>query len=268
MQVIVSMCSRASCASQLQVNTALEVRSLQLSLAQFAHRFDVSGNGQTALLTLLGDFLRRCGVLHNEQRAAHLPTVPLRAWQNRSDRLRAQLLSSDELDNGGHFDGLRFYAMCPEPACGKLHALDPLTRHLPSGATLRCDRKLLSERTEWPLDCEYHGTPRPCWTSIERSGEAEPVCGRPLTLHYHSAVREEEQSREPATVFTYRSLRAGVRFVLAREGVQDKCEQWRQRVQPRAADPAAADHGAVPKQLDSDEEKHAAHADPLPAAAA
>jgi hypothetical protein len=260
-------CNCLLSSDSVQVDTALEVRSLQLSLAQFAHRFDVSGNGQTALLTLLGEFLRRCGVLHNESPAVHLPTVPLRAWQNRSDRLRAQLLSSDDLDNGGHFDGLRFYAMCPEPRCGKMHALDPLTRHLPLDAALRCNRKLISERTEWPLDCHYHGTPRPRWEVLVNNHE-EPVCGQPLTLHYdpQTAAAGGEQSREPAIVFTYRSLRAGIRTVLARDGVQDRCEQWRQRAPPRAHAAAAQQRDEpVPMQMDSDDEKGAP---PPPAAEA
>jgi len=258
--------------SASQVNTALEVRSLQLSLTQFAHRFDVSGNGQTALLTLLGDFLRRCGVLHNEQSAAHIPTVPLRAWQNRSDRLRTTLLSSDDLPNG-QLDGLRFYAMCPDPSCGKLHALDPLTRHLPSGATLRCDRKLISERTEWPLDSVYHGTPRPRWEALrDTNGQPEPVCGRPLTLSYNPALPADslDQPREPITVFTYRELRAGVRSLLMREGVQERCEQWRDRAAAAPPAPPAVGpvDGVAPMDLGPDEPAEEKHADPLPAAAA
>jgi hypothetical protein len=212
-----------------EVDTALEVRSLQLSVAQFGHRYDLSGNGQTALLTLLGDFLRRCGVLHNERRQVSLPTVPLRLWQNRSDRLRTQLLNSDDL-GVGHFDGLRFYAMCPDTFCGKLHPLEAVTRHLPNGSSLRCDRKLISERTEWPLDCDYHGTPRPNWNTFkDTDGKPEPVCGQPLTLSYNPLLPADspDQSREPATVFTYRELRAGVRSLLARDGVQDRCERWR-----------------------------------------
>jgi len=37
----------------------------------------------------------------------------------------------------------------------------------------------------------------------------------------------------PASVFTYREIRAGVLSLLKREGVQDKCEAWRTRFHER-----------------------------------
>ena len=156
------------------MDAAREVRLLQLSLVQFADQYNLSANGLTSLLSLLGGALQRIGLLRQQEKFSRtmlLPTVPTNRWQNRADRLRAQLLDCEEF--GGSFEGMRFYAMCPDPFCGKLHQLDDATRRLPASASLRCNRRLLSERTEWPLDEKYHGTPRPVWPQVRLTPEGE-----------------------------------------------------------------------------------------------
>jgi len=252
------------------------MRQYQLSLVQWSDRFDVSSNGVTALLGLTGQLLSELGLLQDASLARLVQTVPHRQWQNRADRLREQLLKRENgaaEGGGGRFDGLRFYAMCPDAACGKLYRLNERTRRKEIGDPRRCDRRLFSERTEWPQDCELHGTPRPVWEHLAEWAKhrSEPVCGQPLTHSYSaaaaaarsslrngqraatasqngsSAAAAEEDTEEamlslqPLSVFTYRSLRAGLSALLGRQGMQAKCEAWRQRV-PRDADANPADY--------------------------
>ena len=258
-------------------DSGAQLRQFQLSLVQWADQYDVSGNGLTSLLTLTGRVLSAFGVLQDPA-AAGAPSrralpVSMRQWQNRADRLRVNLLKSEELGGGGHFRGLILFAMCPDPFCGKLHKLDPVTNHLPVDAQLRCDRRLFSERTEWPLNCELHGTPRPQWDKFDCvCGHEEPVCGTPLTLCYNSApgAKETDQPREPAKVLTYRSLAAAIATLLAHEGMQEKCELWRQRANAQLLPPAPAQE---PAPMDIDEPadpaaRGAAAAIPAAAAAA
>lgn len=266
-------------------SSLLVLREYQLSLVQWSDRFDVSSNGVTALLGLTGQLLSELGLLQDASLARMVQTVPHRQWQNRADRLREQLLKRDDgaaEGGGGRFHGLRLYAMCPDAACGKLYRLNERTRRLEIGHPRRCDRRLLSERTEWPLDCELHGTPRPVWEHLAdwTRHRPEPVCGQPLTHSYSAAAaaaaaarsslrngqragaasqngssaagaaagaaaeedtEEAMLSLEPLSVFTYRSLRAGLSALLGRQGMQAKCEAWRQRV-PRDADALSLIH--------------------------
>jgi hypothetical protein len=215
------------------------LRDLQLRLLQLGLRWHVTGNTMTHILKAFGQSLRALNILaakpggHDDElppvEGDALGPAPARSWHNRFDRLRAEMCDM-------HSDTVRLYAMCPQRACGKLLLLSSTQRLVEPGQ--RCQRKLLSEPTAWP-----RGKPKPQWSEAQG---AEPICGAMLTV--------TEQSREPLLIFTYRPLQLSLATVLARQGNQRKCEEWRHR---RNAVPVVSpsDSAALRREPDSGDEE-------------
>lgn len=167
----------------------------------------------TELLTLQTHHLCEMGALGQVSLPLPLQPAPEKLWQKQFGRLTTDLCGGQEALMAAR------YALCPNKLCGNMILLRGMDKEGPCVDQVRlalgakCQRRVLSEITEWP---KYHA--RPEWSRVH-GASVEPTCDEVLT--------KSTDSSEPALIFTYRSLKTSLALLLARPGFAAKCEQWR-----------------------------------------